>query len=67
MVFTGLCFLSFIFSNVAAMNKLLSYIAIFVITVLSILLVAWLKLGFDFAIIVSVFAFVVLMAVKGNE
>lgn len=49
------------------MNKLLSYIAIFVITVLSILLVAWLKLGIDFAIIVSVFAFVVLVAVKGDE
>lgn len=48
------------------MNKLSYYLAIFILTLLCVLIAASLKLSIDYAIIIAVFAFLVLLAVKNN-
>ena len=48
------------------MNKLIYYTAIFVLTVVAVLVVAAMKLAIDFAVIIAVFAFLVLVAIKNN-
>ena len=49
------------------MNKLPYYLAIFILTLVCVLIAASLKLAIDYAIIIAVFAFLVLLAVKNNQ
>lgn len=48
------------------MNKLIYYTAIFVITIIAILIIASMKIGFDYAIIIAVFGFFILVAIKNS-